>query len=69
MNIETFTALVALDPERRRRFLADPEAALASAGLDPSRFRGLVPTLERLAKALTTADYPAPPNEPPAGGG
>lgn len=67
MNIEGFVALIALDPDRRERFLADPEAELAAVGLDSGPVKGLVPTLERLAKALSTADFP-PPNIPPADG-
>ncbi len=63
MNIETFVALIALDPERRKRFLVDPEAELAAVGLDSDPVKGLVPTLERLAKALSRADFP-PPNVP-----
>lgn len=66
MNMDTFVALIALDPERRERFLADPEAELAAAGLGSDAARGLVPTLERLAKALSQTDYP-PPNSPAGG--
>lgn len=68
MNIETFSALIALDPARRTRFVADPEAELAAAGLSPAELRGLIPILERLAKALSTTDFPTPPNDPPIGG-
>lgn len=67
MTLETFVALIALDPDRRRRFLADPEADLEASGIDPRRTAGLVPTLERLSKALNNEDFPLP-NQPIGGG-
>ena len=65
MRLNTFVALVALDDERRERFLNDPEAELAAAGLDlPAP---VVKILERIAKIIDEGDF-EPPGSHEAGG-
>ena len=61
MTLETFIALLALDPDRRQRFLADPDSELAAAGLDSAEVKAMAGTLERICQALGEHDYP-PPN-------
>lgn len=68
MNLENFVALIALDSDRRQAFLANPDDGLSAAGVDSSCINGLVPTLERLAKALSRSDFPPPPNVPTSNG-
>ena len=68
MTFETFAALVALDPERRERFLNDPRAELQAVGLNLSP-KG-VKALENLAKVIEEGDFPVdPPVDDPHGGG
>lgn len=66
MTLDTFVALIALDKDRRKRFLIDPEAELETVGLNSGPVKGLIPTMERLVKAMTKIDYP-PPNNPLGG--
>lgn len=71
MSLDHFIALLALDPDRRERFLADPSAELEAAGLGSPKAKALTSSLERICRALSEYDFP-PPNEPvggPGGGG
>jgi len=61
MTLDKFIALLALDPDRRQRFLADSDAELAAAGLDSAEVHAMAGALERICQALGEHDYP-PPN-------
>lgn len=66
MTFETFAALIALDAERRERFLNDPQAELEAAGLNLSP-KG-VKVLENLAETIDEGDFPGgDPVEDPYG--
>ncbi len=64
-NIETFIALLALDPEKRDKFLADPEAALEAAGVaDSPQLQPLKGALKTICNALSQVAFPPPTTEP-----
>jgi len=66
MTFETFAALLALDAERRQRFLNDPQAELEDVGLSLSP-KGLK-VLENLAETIEEGDFPGEdPVEDPHG--
>ncbi len=68
-DIETFIALLALDPEKRDRFMADPEAELEAAGVpDSPKLQPLKGALKTICNALSQIDFTPPPTKDPEGG-
>ena len=57
-ELEVFVALLALDPEKRGNYLADPETALKAADLRlPEEVREL---LRKICEVLSNPDFPLP---------
>lgn len=62
MSLDKFIALLALDPEKRQGFLADPETALKAAGLTSPQVQALTGNLESICKVLAAHDFPGAPD-------